>query len=174
MEGRAQVQGVDDDAAIGNLSEGSIGVEVVSFLAFALNTLAIPYGSLEPGAQTPFLIATTTVAATGNVGLDKDVTGESMCTSYTGSTLCPNSATSTIPENQQVVATSTVTYAQGTAISSTTPFEVEINVPKTTSTSTASTSNAYWGIAVPASITFAGDYTGENTFTARVGESIDW
>ncbi len=170
----AQVQATDDDAATGALSEGTIGVEVTSFLAFALNTLSIPYGALEPGDQTDFLVATTTVAATGNVGLDKDVTGEAMCTSFTQSADCPNSATSTIPEDQQVFATGTVAYAQGTPLSSTTVQEIEINVPKSTSTSTPSTSNAYWGIAVPASVTFAGDYYGLNTFTARVGESVNW
>jgi hypothetical protein len=171
---RAQVQGIDDDAATGALSESSTGVEVTSFLAFALNTLSIPYGSLEPGQQTDPIVATTTISATGNVGLDKDVTGESMCTSYTSATPCPVSATSTIPESEQVFATSTVAYAQGTSLSSTTAQEIEINVPKSTATSTQASANAFWGIRVPGSITFAGDYTGENTFTAKVGESIDW
>lgn len=172
---RAQVRGVDDDSATGALSESTIAdIEVNSFLAFALNTLSIPYGALEPGNETPFLVATTTVSATGNVGLDKDVTGKAMCTTYTGTTPCPDSATSTIPANQQVVATGTVAYALGTPISTSTPFEVEINVPKSTSTSTSATANAYWGIKVPATITFSGDYTGENTFTAIVGESTFW
>ncbi len=170
----AQVQGIDDDFATGSPAQSLVGVEVTSFLAFALNTLSIPYGSLEPGQQTDPIVATTTVSATGNVGLDKDVTGESMCTTYTGSSLCPNSSTSTIPESEQVFGTSTVSYASGTALSSTTVQEIEINVPKSTATTTATTSNAYWGIRVPGSITFSGDYTGENTFTARVGESVDW
>ncbi len=170
----AQVLGIDDDNATGSPSESEIGIEVTSFLAFALNTLTIPYGALEPGDQNDFLIATTTVAATGNVGLDKDVTGESMCTTYTNLVNCPNSATSTIPESEQVFGTSSVPYAQGTPLSSTTAQEIEINVPKSTSTSTATTANAYWGINVPGTITFAGDYYGENTFTARVGESVNW
>lgn len=170
----AQVQATDDDASTGSLSESTIGVEVTSFLAFALNTLSIPYGSLEPGQQTDPIVATTTIAATGNVGLDKDVTGESMCTTYTSAVDCPNSATSTIPASEQVFATSTVTYAQGIALSSTTPQEIEINVPKSTATSSQATANAYWGIRVPGTITFAGSYTGENTFTARVGESVNW
>ncbi|HEU4677827.1 MAG TPA: hypothetical protein VFS75_03880 [Candidatus Paceibacterota bacterium] len=170
----AQVQGIDDDAATGPLSEASSGVDVRSLLAFALNTLTIPYGSLEPGQQTDPLNATTTISATGNVGLDKDVEGSSMCTTYTGSTPCPNSATSTIPENMQVVATSTVAYAQGTAISSTTPTFVDINVHKSIATSTQEQGSAYWGIKVPATITFAGDYTGQNTITALVSDSSQW
>ena len=170
----AQVRPIDNNALAGIYIQSSTGVEVQSFLSFALNTLSIPYGSLEPGQQTDPIIATTTISATGNVGLDQDVTGQSMCTTYTGSTLCSNSSTSTIPASEQVVATSTVSYAQGVAISSTTPLEVEINVPKSKSTSTATSSNAYWGIRVPGTITFAGSYTGENTFTAKVGESSAW
>lgn len=170
----AQVRAVDDDFATGSASQGSIGVEVISFLAFALNTLSIPYGSLEPGQQTDPIAATTTVSATGNVGLDKDVIGTSMCTTFTGTSTCPNSSTSTINAQEQVFATSTVTYAQGVALSSTSAQEIEINVPKSRSTTTPTTSSAYWGIRVPGSITFAGDYYGNNTFTARVGESVNW
>ena len=170
----AQVQAIDDDSATGTLSETDTGVEVNSFLAFALNTLSIPYGSLEPGQQNDPLVATTTIAATGNVGLDKDVEGESMCTTYTSATECPNSASSTIPASEQRFSTTSSTYAAATALSSTTPQEVEINVPKSTATSSTATADAYWGIRIPVSITHAGDYTGENTFTAKVGESVDW
>lgn len=180
----AQVQAADDGfdslgpAATGTLVESASGVKLTSFLAFALNTLQIPYGSLEPGQQTDPLNATTTISATGNVGLDKDVTGTSMCTTYTNSTPCPVSATSTIPEYEQVFATSTVSYntasSSGNQLSSTTPKEIEINVPKTRSTTTPETADAYWGIRVPSQISFSGDYYGENTFIAKVGESIDW
>lgn len=176
---RAQVRGRDNNSAIGAFAESTTPVEVTSFLAFALNTLSIPYGSLEPGQETPFLSATTTIAATGNVGLDKDVQGASMCNTYTTASPClPNDA-STIPESAQVfTATTSETYASalgyGNTLSSTTPKEIEINVPKSTATSTQATASAYWGIKVPASITFAGSYTGENTFTALVGESAQW
>lgn len=170
----AQVQGIDDDAATGALSESTVGVEVQSLLAFALNTLSIPYGALEPGQQTDPIVATTTISATGNVGIDKDVTGESMCTTYTGSTPCPNSASSTIPESEQVFATSTVTYAQGTPISSTTPALINLNVNKSTATSSPATKDAFWGIRIPSSITYSGNYTGQNTFTAILSNPSEW
>ncbi len=170
----SQVQAIDDDAATGPLSESTLGVDVTSLLAFALNTLSIPYGSLEPGQQTDPIVATTTISATGNVGLDKDVTGESMCTTYSGSTPCPQSASSTIPESEQVFATSSVMYAQGVSLSSTTPKVIQINVPKSTATSTQASSNAYWGIRIPGTITYAGSYTGENTFTAILSNSSEW
>jgi hypothetical protein len=170
----AQVQAIDNNAASGPLSESSVGVRVQSLLAFALNTLSIPYGSLEPGQQNDPLVATTTISATGNVGIDKDVTGESMCTTYTAATHCPNSASSTIPENEQVFATSSVSYAQGTSISSTTPNLVDLNVFKSTSTSTQAFANAFWGIRIPGSITYAGAYTGQNTFTVVLSDPTQW
>jgi len=170
----AQVQGTDDDALTGALTESSVGVNVLSLLAFALNTLSIPYGSLEPGQQTDPLVATTTLAATGNVGIDSDVLGQSMCTTYTSSTHCPVSASSTIPEDMQVFATSTVSYALATPISSTTPALIDLNVHKSTATSSQATNNAFWGIAVPGTITYAGNYTGENTFTVVLSDPAQW
>lgn len=170
----AQVRAIDNNSATGSATESATGVEVNSLLAYTLNTLSIPYGSLQPGQQNDPIVATTTMRATGNVGLDKTVTGESMCTTYTGSTHCPNSATSTIPESEQVFATGTVSYAQGTALSSTTGQKILIHVPKTTSTSSPATASAYWGIRVPATITYSGDYTGEDTFTGVVSNSSFW
>ena len=171
---RAQVQAIDNNAASGPLSEGSSGVEVTSFLAFALNTLSIAYGALEPGQTNATLSATTTIAATGNVGLDKDVQGSSMCTTYTNASPCAPSATSTIPESEQHFGTSQIAYGSGAPLSSTTAQFVDINVPKSTATSTQATSNAFWGIGVPGTITFAGSYTGQNTFTAIVSNSSQW
>ncbi len=171
---RAQVRGIDDDTATGTYAESTVGVNVLPLLAFALNTLTIPYGALEPGQQNDPLVATTTIAATGNVGLDKDVTGESMCTTYTNASPCAPSASSTIPESEQRFATSTTSYAAATPLSSTTPQEVEINVKKTIATSTQQTADAYWGIRVPGTITYAGSYQGENTFTAIIGEPAQW
>ncbi len=144
----------------------------------ALNTFAIPYGSLEPGQKTDPLVATTTVSATGNVGLDELLTGESMCTNYTSAVSCRNSATSTIAESNQVFATSSVTYgfatSSGRTLSSTTLKELELNVRKSTTTVTQATGRTYWGINVPNTITLAGSYTGENTFYGRVGEPAQW
>ncbi len=170
----AQVIVGDDNAASSSASESQTGVEVNSFLAFALNSLTIPYGSLEPGSQTDPISATTTIAATGNVGLDETLQGHSMCINYATGFPCANSSTSTIPASEQVYATTSTTYALATALSSTTAAELEVNVQKSTSTVTQATGNTIWGIRVPGSITLAGDYKGENTFIAVVGESVDW
>jgi hypothetical protein len=51
---------------------------------------------------------------------------------------------------------------------------VELDVNKSTSTSTPNEGVTYWGIAVPISITLAGNYNGLNTFTAVTAEPGDW
>ena len=144
----------------------------------ALDTLAIPYGSLEPGQQTDPLAAITTIRATGNVGIDELLTGESMCTTYTSSVTCPTSATSTITESYQVFATSSVTYgtatATGNTLSSTTQKLLDLNVPKSTATSTQASGDTYWGIQVPITLTLAGSYTGENTFFVAASDPSQW
>lgn len=170
----ASVKAVDDNGATSSLSESTVGVEVTSLLAFALNTLTIPYGSLQPGQQTDPIVATTTLSATGNVGLDERLNGESMCTGYSTALHCGNSSTSTISEDNQVYGTSSKTYASAVALSSTTQNFLDVNIKKSTSTITQATGNTIWGIRVPASITLAGNYKGENTFTAVVGGSVDW
>lgn len=171
---RAAVSAVDDDGAAGALVQGSTGQELNSLLAFALNTLAIPYGALEPGNDTGTLSATTSMSATGNVGLDQELEGEAMCTTYSGLTLCPNSATSTIPESEQEFGTSELAYGAGVNLSSSTQQELEINIAKSTSTSTPASGLTYWGINVPGTITLAGLYTGENTFYAVTSEPAGW
>jgi len=170
----ASVAAVDDNGATSSLTEAQTGVEVVSFLAFALNTLSIPYGSLQPGQKTDPIVATTTMSATGNVGVNQKLSGQSMCIPYTSAVHCPNSATSTISEDNQVYATTTQTYALSTALSSTTANLLQVNIKKSTSTLTQSSGNTFWGINVPASITLSGNYKGENTFIAVVSTSTFW
>lgn len=173
-EWTAEVRAIDDDSAIGTSSEAASGVELNSLLAMALNTAAIPYGELEPGADTGTLSATTSVSATGNVGLDQNLQGQSMCTTYTSTSTCPVSASSTIPVNYQEFATSELSYGAGTPLASSTQQELELNVNKTISTSTPASKLTYWGIGVPGTITLAGLYTGENTITAVKSEPIEW
>lgn len=174
----AAVIGIDDDGATSSYSVGDFPQELNSFLGYALDTFAIPYGQLEPGQSTDPLVASTTFRATGNVGLDQTLSGESMCNTYTTAVNCPDSATSTISETNQVFATSTVSYATafgaGNNLSSSSFKELELDVFKSTATNTQATSTTYWGISVPSSITFSGLYTGENTFIGVVGEPGQW
>ncbi len=172
----AAVSGTDDDGATGALATTSVPRELISFAAIDILAADIAYTPIAPGEDTGGVNATSTAQNVGNTGLDQDVRGDSMCGTYSPSTKCPVSATSTIPEFEQQFSTIPFTWGAGTAISSTTNAEAELNIASTTATSSAgwSTGQTYWGIRVPASITLAGSYTGLNTFFARNAEDVDW
>lgn len=174
----AGVKGTDDDGLSSAMVTTSSPVELISFTALDLITAQIPYGSLEPGTGNPNLSATTTVYSVGNTGLDQELQGESMCTTYTIPTECRPSATSTVAESYQKFSTTSRAYGHvlSVTLSSTTIKELELNVAKTTGTTTATRNFGvtYWGISVPASITLAGSYKGLNTFTAKTAEAADW
>lgn len=174
----AAATAIDDNAATGTLVAGNFSRDLGSFMYFALDTLAIPYGSLEPGQRTDPLAASTTIRATGNVGLDQRLSGETMCPGYTSTSTCPNSSTSSIAASFQVFSTTTDSYADavsyGYVLSSTTPTLLALNVPKSIATSTQSEGMTYWGIEVPSTITLAGAYTGENTFYGIVSNPANW
>ena len=173
----AAVSGIDDDAAASPLVGTTNPVDVLSFSAIDLITAQIPYGALEPGEDSGTLSASTTIDSVGNTGLDQEVEGDSMCGTYAVATPCAPSATSTIPEDQQQFASTSLAYGSPLAatLSSTTQTEIELNVPKTTATSSDQVGweqgVTYWGIAVPASITLAGSYQGLNTFYAVTDEA---
>jgi len=170
------VRGVDNNGAQSAFATTTNPKELISFTALDLLTAQIPYGALEPGTDSGSLNATTTIESTGNTGIDQEVRGESMCGTFTVPTECPPSATSTIPEDQQRFSSTSLSYPSPLAnvLSSTTFVEVELDVLKSTSTSSPSTGITFWGIAVPGSITLAGSYQGLNTFMARVAEPADW
>lgn len=170
----AAIAGIDDDNATGTLATSTSGVDVESFPYFDLETSQITYGQLEPGQNSGTLNASTTIASLGNTGLDQLLDGESMCGTFAVGNECPNSASSTIPESQQQYATSSVAYGSGTALSSSTQQQLELNIPKTTSTSTPESRPIYWGIGVPGSITLAGAYTGLNGFYLVASEPEEW
>jgi hypothetical protein len=169
----ASVIARDDNGATSTITEASTGNEVISYLSYVLNTTLIAYGSLEPGQLNDPIVATTTVAANGNVGLDETLYGDGMCTTYPA---CGGGVTSTISINAQHFATSSVGYNSSTAfIATSSPgTELEINILKTTATSSLATGTTYWGIQIPITITLAGDYTGKNTIIGVKGEAQNW
>lgn len=171
----AAVSATDDDSASSAFTEAATSTtEVQSLLALNLLDATIPYGALEPGQDTGTLSASTTVESTGNTGLDEGLQGTDMCGGYTSGNPCGPSATHTIPVAEQEFADSELSYGLGTALSSTSPTTLDINILKSTATSSYSFKDTYWGIAVPASITYAAAYTGENTFTAVLSHPNQW
>lgn len=171
----AGVAGVDDDNATGTMATTSSPVELLSLVAIDLLTSTIAYDQLEPGTNMPNLTSSSSLRVLGNTGLNQLLGGESMCTTFSNSSLCPVSATSTIPQNQQRFATSAVPYASGTSLPATTsPATLLIQIPKPTATSTPTSGTTYWGIAVPGTISLAGSYTGQNTFTGAISTPSAW
>ncbi|MBI2120842.1 MAG: hypothetical protein HYT94_04430, partial [Parcubacteria group bacterium] len=146
----ASVQVYDKLYATSTLTEGTTGTELTSFLAYSVATTSIAYGGLQPGQQNDPISQTTDMSATGNMGLNQSLYGDDMCTTYPS---CSGLATNTVPAAEQKFATSSVAYASGVAMSSTTPYQLDVKVPKTTSTSSPQTKNTFWGIHIPSAIT---------------------
>jgi len=168
----ASAQAGDDDYSTSSLVEASSGNELNSFLAYDVTTSTIPYGGLQPGQQNDPITIETVIRALGNVGLDQTLYGADMCAQYPSP--CYGAATNTIPVAEQRYATSSVTYAQGTALLASPGAELEINVFKSTATSSPAQGTTTWGIRVPAAITLAGSYYGQNTLIGVTGESANW
>lgn len=176
----ASVQVTDDDASTSALTEGTTGNEMESFLAFNVSSTSIPYGSLEPGSNSGTLASSTDIIALGNVGMDEDLYGDTMCPTWSAPDSCDTNgfqAANDIVVGNQQFATSTVSYGgvgAYTLTSSSSPSTLLINVPKTTATTSPQTRYTFWGIAVPIAITTAGNYTGQNTLTAVTSNASFW
>jgi hypothetical protein len=153
-------EATDDDAAAGT-GEVSSGVEVNSLVAYDVST-SISYGSLSVGQKNDPLDKTTTITATGNVGLDEELSGTDMTSG--GNTIG-------VAYQKYALAGSTA-YASGTALS-TSGTEAELNCLKTTVSGTPATKNTWWGLEIPAG-TVSGSYSGTNTIIAIKGETANW
>lgn len=182
----AAVRATDDNASTSPVTVSASGNDLSQFLAFDVSTTTVAYGSLQPGETTTPLVANTDLRAVGNVGLDQDVYGSTMCTTWVGGgggsapDNCdqggPNAGTK-IPVGQQRVATSSLAYDSTNTFqltASTSPTEVLINVQKTTSSTTPQSKNTYWGIAIPSTITLAGNYSGQNTIIGKTSAVANW
>lgn len=176
----ASVRISDDDFATSTLINSSSGNELESFLAFDVSSTSIPYGSLEPGSQSPTLATSTDMRAIGNTGLDEDLYGDTMCPTWTTADSCDNNgfqAGNDILIANQKFATSVVAYGSAQAYAmtgSTTPSELLIRIPKTIATTSVQVKYTYWGIAIPGAITTSGSYTGQNTITAKASPAAFW
>ena len=163
----ATVKATDNNSATHNL-EVATGQEVNSLTAFAISPGTIDYGQLAVLGRNDPLDKILTTTATGNVGLDQSHYGSAnMCTNFS---ICSGGTPIPVGKQKYALAASTA-YASGTALT-TTAVEVELNVPKPTST-TAVSKNTWWGIEIPNG-TLPGVYEGQNTITAVKGETADW
>jgi len=157
----AAVKATDDDGANSGLVDSTTySNELDTFVAYDLTTSTIAYGSLDPGTDSSE--QSLGLKATGNVGLDSQVSGTDM-----------TSGSDTIAVSQQHYnLQSGQGWGSGTALSAT-ATEVELNCKKTTITATPETKNIYWILRVPDPQP-AGSYSGTNTITGVIGEPNEW
>ena len=154
------VQATDDNSVQSSLTESATGNELDQFMAYDVNESSIAYGNV--GAGDISSQATTTVKATGNVGLDEKLSGTNM-----------TSGANSISVGQQHYATTTgFSYGDGTTLTSSST-EYELNCKKTTVTDTPASKDTYWLLEIP-SDTPAGTYTGTTTIGGVTGESTEW
>ena len=160
------VKAIDNNSATGNTTVGA-GVEVNSLTAFDI-TSSLSFGNLGAGQSNDPLDKTLTTTATGNVGLDQEHSGSAnMCVDYP---TCAGGTPIGVANQRYALALSTA-YSSATPLS-TSPTEVELNVPKPIS-ATPVTKNSWWGILIPIG-TQPGTYSGVNTITAVKGETANW
>lgn len=151
-----EVSDQDGGLDIGNATPG---VELITLHALDVTSGAIAYGSLSPASTTGSYNPTTTVQNLGNVPIDIQVEGTDLS----------DGGSSFIPAYEQIFATTTFTYTGCPAcsvLSSTTPVDLEVDLSKPTSTSTAMTDIVYWGIEIPPLGIASNPHTGTNIFYA--------
>ena len=153
---------VQDSTALRDTETILGGVPLNSLAAIEINTPAINFGSMIPGADTGTTNATTTVLNTGNILINLSISGSNLVSAGNTTPILPG---------QQKFATSTFQYASCSLCSllSGSANTVGVEIPKPVSTSsTSSQSSLYWGLQVPNN-TNSGGYNGVNTFTAVPG-----
>jgi hypothetical protein len=142
-------------------AESASGVEMISLVALNV-TSSINYGSLSTGQSSP-TNQTSTVTATGNTGIDTELSG----------TVMTNGLDNIPVANQQYDAVTFNTgLSEGIALTAS-PVLLALNVNKTTVTASPANDPIYWGITIPAAIS-SGTYTGTNTVTAVKSNPANW
>jgi len=156
----ASVQATDDDSATSTLTESSTGNQMGMFLSYDVVESSIAYGNVSTGGISSQ--QTTTIKATGNVGLDENLSGTDMT----------SDGNSIDVSQQEHSFNDGFSYGTGTDLT-TDAEEYELNCPKTTVTGSPAVKETYWLLQVPSN-TPAGTYTGTNTIEGVTGESADW
>lgn len=157
----AAVQATDDDSAASSLVDGTGTNEMGKFMSYDLNTTSIAYGTVAPNNASSG--QTTTIEATGNVGLDANLSGTNMCDDY------PTCSGDTIAVGQQKYHLTTLDFnwdTEGTALT-TTATEAEVDCAKTTVTNNPATDDFYWKIKIPLDQP-AKTYTGQDTIEGKI------
>ena len=159
----AAVKATDDDGSNTGLVDSTTGSnEMDKFMAYDLNTASISYGSVAPNNDSTE--QTTTVEATGNVGLDQNLSGSKLCNDYP---TCAGDDDIAIAQQNYNLTQGQGWGGTGHGDLSDTPAEVELNCSKTTITGSPETKNTYWYLRIPTGQA-VGEYTGSNTIEGKV------
>ncbi|OGH65022.1 MAG: hypothetical protein A2821_00915 [Candidatus Magasanikbacteria bacterium RIFCSPHIGHO2_01_FULL_41_23] len=159
---RAYITATDAAPQTGSAFSTAGSPEVVSLVGIDVTTSSKNYGQFSPGENMP-LTVTTTVTSTGNTSVDIDIYGADMTSQTTGSI---------VPVSSQRYATSSNTfYASSTSLTAVSTT-IDINIPKTTSSSTLQTKNIFWGWQAPLGVQ-AGVYSGVISFLGRINQ-LPW
>ena len=159
----AAVQATDDDAANSGLVDGTtFRNEMDTFMAYDLNTATIAYGQVGLGGDS--VEQTTTVEATGNVGLDENLSGSKLCNDYPG--CAGDDDIAILQQNYNLTALQGWGGTGHVALSGT-PTEAELDCAKTTITASPATADTYWVLRIPA-VQASDVYSGENTIEGKV------
>lgn len=146
-----------EDSSVGYDFNTSMGQELDTLRAIDTND-SISYKSIEVNDDTGADNASTTIFNEGNVEVNVEITGTDLT----------DGVSSVIPADQQKFATTTFTYASCGAtcalLSSTTAFELDVDLSKPTTDSPPVEDSIYWGVAVPFGVNSA-PHQGVNVFT---------
>jgi len=127
-------------------------IEMATLKSFSV-TETINYGSLTPGQSTTGT-HTATVTNTGNVATGFQVYGEDLSCSVRSS----------VPVNNQQVATSTFNYGSGLSLSGT-PADLGASLGKPTESTPTVEQDTYWQVLIPAGT--KGTCSGATSFIAN-------
>jgi len=159
----AAVKATDDDSAnTGLIDSTTYSNAMDKFMSYDLASTTLAYGSVSPNADS--LEKTTTVEATGNVGLDENLLGTQLCNDYPG---CAGSDDIAIAQQNYSTSTPITWGGAGAVALSAILTEAELNCLKTTITGTPETKDTSWMLRVPLGQA-VDSYTGSNTIEGKV------
>ena len=156
----ATIRAIDNNSA--SDTDDTAEVDMLTTVALDVSS-TINYGSLDAGQKNDPLDKTTVTTATGNVGINQDLSGTDLDDGDTGLIEV---------EYQKYALTASTAYASGTSLTDT-AVEVPIRVAKTTVANSPEEENTWWGIEIPLGIP-PGVYYGENYFVAVMSATTYW
>lgn len=153
---RGWMEATDSHSDTGSEFSATNAPDVESLSALDIVS-SIDYGLMLAGDSSSE--KTTLVTNEGNIILDLELLGDSMCTDY------PTCAGDSIAVGQQEYSMSTFTYGSGTNLTAS-AFRIQFNLAKPTTSPSTQTKNLYWRLGLDLGQNL-GEYDGVNTVLAK-------